>query len=330
MKKSSKVSEAYTELGRLEREPMTPAVIDKIKSAIAGNSSLLVSRAVEIAMENDLRQLIPEMLDAFARFVEDGGEVDKGCRAKTAVIKALNRFEYLGSAIFLAGAYYTQPEGGFGSSEDTAVEIRSNCALALARIAHPEAHFVLADLLVDSERSVRVAAVKALTYLGDLEGEALMRLKVLTGDTSSEVIGECFLGLMTMSPARSLDFVGRYLDSHDPAIVENAALAIGSSHLPAALAKLRTMWNRSPYHRPMLALPIALVRSDDAFTHLVDAIADTDLKTATEIVTALHLFSGDTYIDRLRTAIATRNDPALTRHFTQTFGTYSTSDRRLL
>jgi HEAT repeat protein len=321
VKKNSKVSEAYNELGRIGRGPMTPEVIATIRKTIGGKSSLLVSRAVDIAAEHDLRDLVPEIIEAFGRFVEDGADVDKGCRAKTSIVKALNKFEFLGGTIFLAGAYYVQMEPAFGEPEDTAVELRSNCALALARIVHPEAHFVLADLLVDKERPVRVAAVKALAYLSEPESEALMRLKVLTGDRESEVMGECFLGLMTVSPKRSLDFVARYLDDMNAAVAENAALAIGSSHLPEALAKLLSMWRSRPYPsvRRTLTLPIALIRSEEAFDHLVGAIRDADPQTAADAVSALHLFSGDAHVDRVRAAVDARGDREVSGRFREVF-----------
>ena len=41
------------------------------------------------------------------------------------------------------------------------MEVRSSCALALARDRPPRHRFVLTDLLVDSSRSVRAAAVKS-------------------------------------------------------------------------------------------------------------------------------------------------------------------------
>ena len=96
MKKNSKASEAYAELGRLAREPMTPAITASLRKTIGGKTSLLVSKAVEIALKNSLVELVPEMLEAFGQVVEDGAEVDKGCRAKTSIVNALNRFRFFG------------------------------------------------------------------------------------------------------------------------------------------------------------------------------------------------------------------------------------------
>ena len=328
VKKNSKTTEAYAELGRLSHEPMTPAIAATLRKTIHGKTSLLVSRAVDIAAANNLVDLVPDMLDAFGRFVENGADVDKGCRAKTSIINALNKLEFLGSAIFLAGAYYKQMEPSFGPPEDTAVEVRSGCALALARIAHAEAHYVLADLLVDSERTARQAAANALTYLADPAAESLLRLKVLTGDRDSGVIAECFTGLMSMSPKRSVDFVARYLDSlsvrgdNVEAIIESAALALGGSHLPEALAKLISAYDHtySSDTRRSLLLPIALIRSDEAFERLLDIVRHAEIRVAVDAIAPLRLYTGDRYVDRIRDVVKHRGDRLIVGRFEEEFG----------
>src|SRR5438128_1831445 len=108
MRKKSKIADELHELGRLARNPMTPAAIAEIKQTLAGSSSLLVSGAAEIAGDKGLHALIPDMIAAFRRFAEDGARVDKGCRAKTAIVKALSTLEHLGDEVFLAGAAMVQ------------------------------------------------------------------------------------------------------------------------------------------------------------------------------------------------------------------------------
>jgi len=173
---------------------------------------------------------------------------------------------------------------------------------------------------------VRTAAVKALTYLGDLEGEALLRLKVLTGDRA-DVVGECFLGLMTMAPTRSLDFVARYLNVVDlrsesqQDLMENAALAIGASHLPEALEKLLTAYRHAPSTaRRALLLPIALIRSDEAFDHLLSVLRDAHPSLAVEAIIPLHLYTGDKYVDQVREVVSQRAAPAISLRFFEEFG----------
>src|SRR5580704_419409 len=265
MLKTSKTMEAYKKLGRLAKEPMTSQVVQEIKKAIKGSASLVVSRAADIAGDHELRDLMPDMVLAFGKFMKDGATVDKGCRAKIAILKALNKLEYADWDIFLGAAFYVQTEPGFGASDDTAAGIRSECAFGLARTNYVDAHYVLADMMVDTVRSVRVSAVKAVTYIGAAEGELMLRVKALCGD-EPEVLGECLLGLMTMSPNRSLDFVARFLKERPP-VMEGAAIALGSSHLQDALKTLQRFWDNhpSPETRRSLLLPIALIRSDEAF-----------------------------------------------------------------
>ena len=318
--KNSKVNEAYAELGRIARGPIDDAAVAKIRKAITGPTSFIVSRAVDMVAENGLRELVPEMISAFARFVEDGAKVDKGCRAKTSIAKCLNRFEYIGDEVFLIGAYHIQMEPAFGPPEDTAVELRSVSALAIARINHPEAHYILADLLADSEAGVRIAAVKALAFLGTSESDVMLRLKTITGD-SDGVMGECFLGLMKMAPARSLDFVKRYLHGHGAAAMESAAIAIAASHIPESLSILKELWEeQSTGARRALILPIALVRSDEAFGCLLEILRTADRQTAAETIPHLRLYSGEQYEARVREAASERNDPQIVAKVVEEFG----------
>src|SRR5258708_1732514 len=125
MKKNSRISDAYANLNRLARGPMTPETTAEIRRTIANPSSLLVSKAVDITADLGLRELAPEMAAAFAKFVEDGAKTDKGCRAKTSIAKALNALDYCEDEVFLAGVFLVQMEAAFGTPEDTAVEVRS-------------------------------------------------------------------------------------------------------------------------------------------------------------------------------------------------------------
>jgi len=311
--------EAYKKLGRLAKEPMTPQAIQEIKKAIKGSASLVASRAADIAGDQELRDLTPDMTLAFRKFMENGATADKGCRAKIAILKALNKLEYTNWDIFLAGAFYVQTEPGFGASDDTAAGVRSECAFGLARTNYVDAHYVLADMMVDAVRSVRVSAVKAITYIGAPEGELMLRVKALCGD-EPEVLGECLLGLMTMSPTRSLDFVARFLKERPP-VMEGAAIALGSSHLPEALDVLQRFWDRNPFPdtRRSLVLPIALIRSDEAFEFLVRTVREAQPTVAADAVSALRLYLGEPYTKQIQAAVKTRTDPEIQQRFAQEF-----------
>jgi HEAT repeat protein len=309
--------EAIAELKRVGRGPMDKDALARIKRALSNSTSLVVEAAAGIVAEQGLREFVPEMIAAFSRFMQNGDKTDKGCAAKTAILKALAEFEYMGGEIYQAAAYYIQMEPVFGGYEDTAAELRSLCALSLARIIHVDAHYILADMLVDGERNVRVAAVKAITYLGAPEGELMLRLKALEGDVE-EVNAECFLGLMTMAPQRSLEFVKRYLTGPT---LEGAAIAIGSSHLPEGLETLRAVWDDGTVAtRRALLLPIALIRSDEAFAHLIAALRTEDRRTALEALPVLRLFPAEPYVAQVREAVAARKDPQIAAKFAEIFG----------
>lgn len=321
MKSPTRFEAAYKELSRIGAGPMTDEAVAEIRRALRGASGLLAARAAQIAGKRALHDLIPDMTAAFDRLIADGAKNDKGCQAKFAIAEALNTLEHLDDTVFLKGAYHKQMEPAFGGFEDAAVELRCQCAFGLARIGRPDAHYVLADLLVDPERAVRSAAAKALGAMGSPEAEIMLRMKALTGDSEIEVLAECFTSLIAMSPDRSLDFVARYLRADDPALAEYAALAIGSSRAPGAFDVLRRSWESdlSPTLRRILLLPIALVRSDDAFDFLLEVLSRADGRTAALTVSALGLYSDDTSVGRIREIVTRRDDKAITADFEKEF-----------
>ncbi|MEN6521656.1 MAG: HEAT repeat domain-containing protein [Armatimonadota bacterium] len=313
MKKPTSFETAYRSLWRIESGNMDDEAISELKSAINGKNSLLASKAADLAANYGFSNLIPDMISAFERFMIDGVRNDKLCNAKISIVNALNKFEYMGDEVFRKGAYYIQMEPAYGKPIDAAVKVRIGCAYGLARIICLDASYILTDLLVDADPEVRTAAVKSLSYLGNPESELLLRLKVLTGDEDPNVISECFDGLITMAPDRSLGFVSRYLRTADAAMAQSAAIAIGNSRLSRAYDVLREYWDDfpSPSTRRMLILPIALVRSTEAFNFLLDIVRDADSKTASEAIDALRIYPSTENIEQVREVMESRNDPAL-------------------
>ena len=57
---------------------------------------------------------------------------------------------------------------------------------------------------------------------------ALLRLKASLGDSSSEVLGACYSGLLELDPGHHVEFVAGFLNSSTDIAIE-AALALGSS-----------------------------------------------------------------------------------------------------
>ncbi len=322
MRPPARFEAAYRELARIASGPMTDEAIAELRRALKGSTGLLAARAAQIAGKRGIEELVPDMVAAFDRLMAGGAKADKGCQAKQAIASALNKLEHLDDSVFLKGACHKQMEPAFGGFEDTAAELRCECAFGLARIGRPDAHYVLADLLVDPERAVRSAAAKALGGMATPEAEIMLRMKVLTGDSEPEVIGECFASLLAMIPERSLDFVARYLSTQDLALAEYAALAIGQSHAPGAFDALRKCWESdpSPLLRRVLLLPMALARSDDAFDFVLDVVRRADSTTAAVAVSALGLYNDDISVARIGGVVERRDDRAVTASFEKQFG----------
>lgn len=322
MKPTTKFEQAYRELSRIASGPMDGEAAAEIGGAIKGSVSLLVAKAAQIAGRRELYALVPDMLAAFERFMVHGEKIDKGCNAKTAILEALNRLEHLDDSVFRTGAYYKQMEPAFGEPVDAAVDVRCQCAFGLARIGRTDAHYVLADLLVDPERAVRTATVKALAALGTMESEIMLRMRVLAGEKELEVVSECFSGLIAIDPERSLEFVSRYLRSGAPAMAEYAAIAIGSSHAPGAFEVLRRCWEEdpSPTMRRAILLPMALLRMDEGFGFLLGVVGHADPRTAAQAVSALGLYKDDSSIAKIHEVVTKRGDRAIIATFEGEFG----------
>src|SRR4029077_234430 len=149
------------------------------------------------------KDLAQEMVTAFGGFMIDPIENDKTCAGKTAIVRALNALDFQEPEVFLAGIRHVQLEPAWGGAQDTAAELRADCAMAVVRLGHPRANILLTDLLADSERVVRIAAAQALAASGSNASLLLLRLKARLGDRDPEVTGECLTGLMRHEPQES-------------------------------------------------------------------------------------------------------------------------------
>ena len=192
-----------------------------VRKALTGANALLVAKAAEAARRANLEDLLPAFAEALDRFMAKGVKEDKGCTGKTALAEALDALHYEHHEPFLRGIRYVQLEPGFGGPPtDTAARLRSVCAAALVRTGRREEILAeLTTLLVDSEAEPRRAAAQNLGFGVPSEAsEWVLRLKVLTGDESPEVLGDCFTSLLHLAPQRSFDFVAGYLAATTPTL----------------------------------------------------------------------------------------------------------------
>lgn len=274
-------------LAALSGKALTQDDIDDLQNALLGNNNYLAAQAAAVVEKQKIEALMPDLPAAYDFFMEEGAKRDKGCLAKTAVVKALMALNGYEEGLYLQGVRYVQMEPVYGGQADTAADLRSQCALALLQMGYGDVLFELVNLLQDKELQCRMTAVSALVSIGSDTGELLLRSKCLAGDPDPKVIDNCFAGLLEINLDRSLSFVARFVAEEDAVLAESAALALGETSDLRAFRLLHGIWESTVNEkkRTSLMLPIALTRQEAAFQFLFDTIKtgpDTYAKAALE------------------------------------------------
>lgn len=283
---------ALLRLKELREDPATDAALAELRGILGGRLSHAVSKAAEIAAEAQLRDLEPDLVTAFDRFMEDPVKRDPGCRAKTAIVDALQHLDAYEGDLYLRAARHVQLEPVYGGREDTAPELRGAAGRGLVRMNHPDALVVLAELLADPALPARIAAARAIAYHGGQAGLPLLRLKVLAGDRDVEVTSECLLALLRISSDDSIEFVARFLETE---LAEAALLAMGESRAPVALPALREFWERTadPDLSRTALLAAAMMRSEEAIDWLLGLVANEPGPIARDAIRAFEIYRDD-------------------------------------
>ncbi|MFO0888411.1 MAG: hypothetical protein U0790_04600 [Isosphaeraceae bacterium] len=162
--------------GLRSREP-GPALTAELQKALADRSNFVVAAAAAVAGDRGIVELAGDLESGFTRYLEDPVKTDKLCRAKLAIVHALDKLEHRRSDVFLQAARHVQLEPVYGGSEDTAAPLRAAALRALARLDEPGVRLVLADALIDREKDVRVAAAERLAYEGSEAAALLLQLQ---------------------------------------------------------------------------------------------------------------------------------------------------------
>lgn len=273
-------------LAALRDGPRTPDGAAELRRALTGKSSFAAAAAADLIRDSD-NELIALLPAAFERFLEDPVRTDKGCAAKTAIARALERLESPHTEVFRRGIRHFQPEPAWGGPQDSAVELRSVCAMALARLSPLDVLDELAELLADPERAARAAAARAIGCTGQPGGGPLLRYKALRGDDDPLVLTESLASLLALDGERALRFVARFLD-RDETPREAAALALGQSRLSGAFPLLRELSERllaSERKIPLLAL--AMLRDPAATDYLLEQVRAAPPAQAAQAIAAL-------------------------------------------
>jgi len=172
-------------------------------------------------------------------------------------------------------------------------------------------------LLNDPEPAARLGAVRAMGCGNPNNAELLLRSKALADDDSAEVTGECFYQLLSIEPDYSLAFIALFLNpeliqKEPDAVREHAALALGESKHPEALAYLRNAWDKEILDkgfRQIIIRAASLHRSDEVFNWLLSIVENENTHLSQSAVDALQIYQRNkTLMEKLNTAINNRKD----------------------
>lgn len=314
-------------LRALRGQALAPEQKAEVRKRIGDRSNLIVAAAAAIAGENMLVETVKDLEAAFDRFLANPLKDDKLCRAKIAVVQALDRMEHQDTAVFLKAARHVQFEPVWGGSEDTAPPLRAAALVALARAEGSRSLPLLVDAMADPEKDVRIASAVALGAVGGECAGLVLRLKARLGDKDPDVLSECLGALLAVDPGENLPLVAGYLEPTDAASCEAAALALGKSRLAEALDPLRDCWQRCrfPDLKQQVLLAIAILRRPNAIDYLTDLVATAAEEDALAALAALEVHKGDPRIhERIAMLVRERGCPTLRARFDRSFSSAGT------
>jgi len=301
-------------LRELRGQTLTAEQKAELRKRIGDRSNLVAAAAAAIVGESSLVELSKDLETAFDRFLVNPVKDDKLCRAKTAIIQALDRMEHEDLAVFRKAAKHVQLEPVWGGTEDSAAPLRAAALIALARAQGTASLPLLVDALADPAKDVRIAAASALGAVGSESAGLILRLKVRVGDRDPDVLSECLGSLLVIEPTENLLLIAEFLDPSDPSTCEAAALALGRSRLHEALEPLKGCWPRclDADLRQQVLLAIAILRRPGAAEYLMELVASEAESIATAAVSALRIYKGDRLLrERIEEVIRSRGIPKL-------------------
>lgn len=299
-------------LAALDEVPLRTAEgLKQMAKALASKSNLVAAKAARISGDAQWAELTDELVTAFHRFLTRGSEIDKGCVALNAVARALYALDYDGAELYLAGMRHVQMEPGWGGSSDTAVELRSVCAMGLASTTYPNKLRELVDLLVDPEWQARAGAVRAIAAVGSDTASLLLRFKALTGDKEPDVLADCFSGLLAVEGAEAVPLVTSFAGERNQEVREAAILALGASRRSDAIDWLKERFESvaDPETRQCILLSLATSRTEAAIGFLLSVIRDGSVRTSAMAVSAMEVNRTDRRIqEEVEKAVRARGE----------------------
>jgi len=293
-----------------------------IGKALRDRSNYVVAKAAAVAARGYVTAAIPELLAAYDRLF--AAESDPLVLGKQAVANALKELDYRDPAPFIRGLEHLQFEPVWGGLEDRAGQLRSTCAHALVAcdIDGVLRLHLLADHLVDDDRTVRREVARAIANVGGHEAVLLLRLKALAGDSDAEVVGQCLSALVDLDSRESVRFVERFLHAKDGDIAIEAVGALAGSREPQGFEAVRRLWDTgiSTDLRRAIVFSCAASPLHPASEFLLSLVADDDEKIAVWAMSALadSRFRNDVR-ERARVEAQRRGDAAVLQAYVDAF-----------
>jgi HEAT repeat protein len=247
-----------------------------LAKALGDRNNFLVARAARVAGDVLAQAVIPNLLSAFDRFMQEASKSDPQCWAKTAIAKTLAAMEHQDPDVYLRGIRHIQLEAVWGGQEDTAAGLRAQCIIGLMDCRGIRDVDVLEHLiapLYDADKNVRVEAARALGRMDRRESALVLRTRAFAGDEEPEPLGAVYSALLAIDGKRAIPFIEQFLNQSGDAAQE-AALALGATHDPDALAVLRSRLRGMlpPDLRTTLMAAIALTRLPEAIDFLIEQV----------------------------------------------------------
>ena len=258
------------EIADLDRDEVDTA----IEQGLASSHNRSIYFAAQLARRTDAERYTSQLLAAYERLLKNPVKSDPGCESKTEAIEALASAGHDDETFFLAAVKYRQLEPVRGGEVDTAAKLRVIAAYRLTELNGLRAIGPLVELLVDSEKTARAGAARALATCGEDHGKHLLRLKLEFGDAEPEVIGEVAVAYLAIARDEGIGHVAKYLRSESIGLRMEAALALGESRLAGALEPLRRHMLRIDEREEarMTLTAIALQQSDESTQYLLEQL----------------------------------------------------------
>jgi hypothetical protein len=279
-----------------------------LRKALGNRNNFLVAKAADLIREFSLSALIPDLLVAFDRFLENPVKSDPQCWAKNAIAKALAAMEHQDPDIFLRGSKHIQLEPVWGGTSDTAATLRATCALALVQchdLSEPTLLKHLADMMGDKDKTVRAEVIRAIEQVGSNPAALMLRMRAAVGGDEPEVLGACYGGVLRLEGVSAIPWAARFMELGDDAAGE-AALAIAATHSKEGFETLRDCLEQGRgrsgadhWFRSVLLSAIALTRQEEAMEFLLEIVRKESLEAEAAIEALVRSAPGDDVMKKL-------------------------------